>query len=174
MTVLKARIGGTWVTIPAGADEVYVGAAAPTDSATELWYDTSVNPTTFPGPWVGFTPTLTQPGAITKTVTAAQYTQIGKLVIAEVVLAVTGAGTAGQPIKIGLPVPARLAIVVAGSGSFYDISTTTRYICEVGGSSTTEAYLAVNGVSTDLLGVSPSLALANGDGLRYLVTYEAA
>lgn len=44
MTVLKARIGGAWVTLPGGTDEVWVGSTAPTDSATELWYDTSAVP----------------------------------------------------------------------------------------------------------------------------------
>src|SRR5207344_1253726 len=41
MPALKARIAGAWVTIPTGADEVFVGPTAPTDSATELWYDSS-------------------------------------------------------------------------------------------------------------------------------------
>lgn len=173
MGVLKAKVGGSWVDIGmSGADEVYVGATAPVDVTTELWYDTASNPTGVP--WTAYTPTLTQPGAITKNVTNAVYMQIGKTVIAQVILYVTGAGTAGQGIKIGLPVAARNASAIQGTGSFYDVSASTRYVCEVGGASTTEAYLAANGVSSDILGVSPSIALANADGLRYNIIYEAA
>jgi len=35
--VLKARIGGAWVPVGGGTDEVWVGPTTPTDSATELW-----------------------------------------------------------------------------------------------------------------------------------------
>ena len=37
MPTIKARVGGAWVDLTAGADEVWVGSAAPTDPATELW-----------------------------------------------------------------------------------------------------------------------------------------
>lgn len=124
--------------------------------------------------WMTFTPTLTQSAAVTKTVTSASYTQIGKTVTAEIVLAITGAGTAGQPIKVGLPVPARASNAVVGSGSMYDASASFRYVCEVGAATVSELYLGANGNSTDVLGVSPSLALAAGDGIRINVTYEAA
>ena len=42
MPTLKARIGGTWVPVGGGstADEVWIGTNTPTDSTTELWYDT--------------------------------------------------------------------------------------------------------------------------------------
>jgi len=41
MPVLKARISGAWVDVGGGGvDEVWIGTAAPTDTATELWYDT--------------------------------------------------------------------------------------------------------------------------------------
>ena len=50
MSVLKARVGGAWVAVPmaGGPDEVFVGPAAPTDSATELWYDTAAVPAVDP------------------------------------------------------------------------------------------------------------------------------
>lgn len=44
MPVLRARVGGVWVDVGGGVDEVSVGATAPTDSAVELWYDTSAVP----------------------------------------------------------------------------------------------------------------------------------
>ena len=37
MPTLKAKVGGNWVDLIAGTDEVWVGSAAPTDPATELW-----------------------------------------------------------------------------------------------------------------------------------------
>ena len=42
MPVLKARIGGAWVDVGGGADEVFIGPSDPiaTAPATELWYDT--------------------------------------------------------------------------------------------------------------------------------------
>src|SRR6187399_917519 len=50
MSVLKARVGGAWVAVPmaGGPDEVFVGPTAPTDSATELWYDTASQPAVDP------------------------------------------------------------------------------------------------------------------------------
>lgn len=44
MAVLYARVGGAWVTVGGGSDEVFIGATAPTDSAVELWYDTAAVP----------------------------------------------------------------------------------------------------------------------------------
>ena len=158
-------------------NEVQISADEPTIDTVELWVDTddpTGDGTVADTAWLTFTPTLTQGAAVAKTITSATYTRIGRSVIAEVVVAVTAAGTAGQPIKLGLPVPARAANAVVGSGSMYDASATFRYICEVGASSTSEVYLASNGTSTDLLGVSPSLALASGDSIRYNVSYEAA
>jgi hypothetical protein len=39
--VLKARVGGSWVDIAAGAiDEVWVGPSAPTDPNVQMWFDT--------------------------------------------------------------------------------------------------------------------------------------
>jgi len=40
MPTIKAKIGGTWVPIGGGGDEVWVGADTPTDNNVELWYDT--------------------------------------------------------------------------------------------------------------------------------------
>lgn len=158
-------------------DDIQVGPTAPTSPNAELWYDTSDTGVSLPnwaGPWTAFTPTLTQPGAIAKNVTAATFIVMGKLVIAQIHLAITGAGTAGQPIKVGLPVAARAANAVAGFGQFYDLSAGTRFVCWVSGASTTEAYLAVNGASTDLLGVSPSIGLAANDSIAIGAIYEAA
>jgi len=38
--VLKARIGGAWVPVGGGSDEVSIGPNDPGDTTTELWYDT--------------------------------------------------------------------------------------------------------------------------------------
>lgn len=59
MPVLKARVGGAWVDVGGGVDEVSVGPTAPTDSAVELWYDTSVpTPSVAPITTAIFVPTL--------------------------------------------------------------------------------------------------------------------
>jgi len=40
MPTLKARIGGAWVPVAGGSDEVSIGPNDPGDTTTELWYDT--------------------------------------------------------------------------------------------------------------------------------------
>jgi hypothetical protein len=40
MAVLNARIGGVWVPVGGGTEEVSVGPTAPTDPGIEMWYDT--------------------------------------------------------------------------------------------------------------------------------------
>jgi hypothetical protein len=59
MAVLYARVGGAWVPVGGGSDEVHIGPTEPTDSAVELWYDTdavpAVDPAKMPRGWVGRT-----------------------------------------------------------------------------------------------------------------------
>lgn len=177
MPVLKARIGGAWVNVGGGTDEVSIGTAEPVDPNIELWYDTDDPGVSFPnafGPWTAFTPTFTQSVTITKTVLTATYMQIGKLVICQVAMNATSAGTATNAVRVGLPIAARASNAVFGVGQLYDASTTTRYICGMFGMSATEVAFGINGVSSDVWGNSPNLAIASGDQMNYTVTYEAA
>ena len=50
--------------------------------------------------WVDWTPTVTQSGSVTVTVTRAKYKLINKVCHLNVLLAITGAGTANNAIVI--------------------------------------------------------------------------
>ncbi len=124
-----------------------------------------------------YTPTLTQSGTVTKTVTYAHYWQIGKLVLFWVKLAVTGAGSAGTTIAIGLPVATSAGPpdVIIGNCAWQDTSTGTQYPGVVIPVSTTVVNLfRVDASYTDGMGVDPNLALASTDVLNTTGMYEAA
>ena len=124
------------------------------------------------GEWTSFTPTLTQSGAVTKTVTYAKYTQINKLCICNVRLEVTGAGTTNNAITIGLPLTCSTsANVRIGIGTFYDGSTTITYNGAVQVTSTTTAAILPD-ATNNFAGITPNVALANGDNLSFSIMYE--
>lgn len=130
------------------------------------------------GAWTTFTPTLTQSATVTKTVTYARYTKIGRLVIAQVALAVTGAGTASNAVLIGLPVAAlnSAAIEDIGTGHIFDASAVLVYKGHATYASTTTIQLRPSSTTTTgVLGADTfTAALASGDEIGYSVTYEAA
>jgi len=125
--------------------------------------------------WTTFTPTLTQSGTVTKTVTYASYMKIGRLVIANVLLAVTGSGTGGNGVKVGLPVTAAQAGNMA-CGSFWiiDSSAVTNYTGVAELDSTSVVKGVANAQSSELGSASFTAALASGDTVSYAVMYEAA
>jgi hypothetical protein len=129
------------------------------------------------GAWnLTYTPTLTQSGAVGKTVTVARYTQIGKLVIGQVSLAVTSTGTGTQPILFGLPTAARTNALVVGSGFVYDASANICYSGVAFCSTTSTAGLVVEaGTGSGFIGATGmTAALASGDSVAAQFTYEAA
>jgi hypothetical protein len=126
------------------------------------------------GAWDTWTPTLTQSGTVTKTVTRATYTRVGRLIVASFDLAVTASGTGGTAVLVGLPVTAAASGVMSGAMLIYDLSTTTRYHGGAELQSTTTLGLSSDGVNTGVWGVTPSVALASGDIIRGTVSYEAA
>jgi hypothetical protein len=67
------------------------------------------------GAWTSYVPTLTQLGAVPKTVEYASYNRRGDEVKFDFSLAVTGAGgTAGNPIRVGTPPLAQIAFRALG------------------------------------------------------------
>jgi hypothetical protein len=126
------------------------------------------------GAWVSYTPTLTQSGAVTKTVTYAKFTQINKLCICNVRLEVTGAGTANNAITITLPLTcSSSANVRIGTALFYDGSTTISYNGAVQLLSTTTAAILPD-VTNNFAGITPNVALASGDNISFCLSYEVA
>jgi hypothetical protein len=125
-------------------------------------------------PWTTYTPTLTQPGAITKTATYARYQQSGKTVTVNFRLDVTGTGTSANLVLVGLPVAAAAATAIIGTGSIYDDSTGIRYVCQITGNTTTTCKFSIDGTSSNAWGIAPAIALANQDAIIGSLTYEAA
>jgi len=126
------------------------------------------------GAWTTFVPTLTQSGAVTKTVTSATYTQVGKLVIAQFNLSVTGAGTGGTGVLMGLPVTASGSLKSVGTCAIYDTSASTTYGGTCTSLSTTTVGFVGDWAGANTWGSQPSLALASGDVIRGTLMYETA
>ncbi len=127
--------------------------------------------------WETYTPTLTQSGAVTKTVTYAKFVRMGRTIVANVVLAVTGAGTANNAVKVGLPVAATTSALVVGIMEIIDASVgTTRYSGTAFLDSTTEI-VGICNADAPYMGQTGSdfaVALASGDSIRLAFSYEAA
>lgn len=128
--------------------------------------------------WTGYTPTLTQTGAVTKTVTYAAYSRVGRMIMANAKLTVTGTGTAGSGILIGLPVTAAQADGAIGSAYLFDTSANVvvKAVADLA-STTTFALYDSNTTSPNVMGSGTSAfvaALAVGDVLSFQIVYEAA
>jgi hypothetical protein len=125
--------------------------------------------------WQNWTPTITQSGTVSRTVTRARYAAVGKLTVAEVLLDFTGAGTGNNLISSTLPVTAAGAgSTASGIGSFIFRDTGTAfYVGTVYLVSTTALRFLVHNVGDDL-GRAPNFAIASGDALGFTIVYEAA
>jgi hypothetical protein len=128
--------------------------------------------------WSSYTPTLTQSGAVTKTVTYAKYIQIGKTVIVQVFLDVTGTGTGANVVLVGLPVTAAQNGVKpqeVGTGTVYDLSAVLAYKGQAILQSSTTVQFRASGTSSGVLGSTDfTAALASGDQISFTAMYEAA
>lgn len=128
--------------------------------------------------WTPYTPTLTQSGAVTKTVTYAKYQRVGRLIHFAVNLSITGTGTASNVVLVGLPVAASAGFdgCQLGPGLIYDSSASTVYNgnAAVVGTTTAHIWPAADGAVTALGGRAFTAALASGDLIRMSGTYEAA
>lgn len=130
------------------------------------------------GAWTTFTPTLTQSATVTKTVTYARYSRIGRTINVVVELAVTGAGTASNDVKVGLPVAAVSSSTTRalGVGFINDTSAGALYKGIVVPNSTTDIlFRQTNDTGQGTLGTAVFTAgLASGDTVTFTATYEAA
>ncbi len=129
--------------------------------------------------WTAYTPTLVQSGTVTKTVTYAKYTQVGKTVTAQIVLAAAGAGTANAKVTVTLPVTAAtMQSQPIGTGYISDASVVFTYPgLAVMDSTTTVAMLDSSqqtAVRSGQTGATFSAALASGDSIGLFLVYEAA
>lgn len=126
------------------------------------------------GQWTSYTPSLQQGGNVSKTVTYARYIKLGRLVIAEIYLQVTGSGSSSTAIEVGLPATAAQSIVSAGTFRVYDASVPTNRTGIAVLANTGEVSGLMDNV-TDYMGAAGfTAALASGDSVIVNVTYEAA
>lgn len=125
--------------------------------------------------WTAYTPTLTQSATVAKSANAA-YFKIGRLVMVQMVLNITGAGTAANQVVIGLPVTAAAPGLVAGYGFIFDSSAGAIFKGVVyQESATTLTLLPANTTTVGRLGADTfTAALANGDNVTLSVNYQSA
>lgn len=124
--------------------------------------------------WSTYVPTLTQSGAVTKTVTSAHYQQVGKTVRFQVALAVTGSGSSGSVIVVGLPVTAKVSSMPMGSGWVWDNSAGHFLVGGAQGSGTSGVQLVANAADTGLGAGNTAFGLASNDLVFVAGEYEAA
>jgi hypothetical protein len=120
-----------------------------------------------------FTPTLVQSGAVTKTVNYARYTKIGRYVLVNYYLTVTGSGTGANVIFLGLPLAAATSgLACVGTGMVFDSSASTFWHGPaIVATSTTVKFAAYN--AGNYLGAAGMTAgLASGDILSAFIAYE--
>jgi hypothetical protein len=128
--------------------------------------------------WTSWTPIVAQGVStnITKTVNYAKYLKVGRLVIANCRLDITGTGTAGSGLTISLDA----AITAASTGPrvggvhVFDSSTSTRYTGQAEFTSTTTVSFVGDWAGGGAWGTNPNIALASGDQIGFSIMYEAA
>lgn len=172
-------LGGLSSGTPTTVDAGDTGTAGVSSSASRADHEHPVSvtsaqlvPAAAIAAWTSYTPTLTQGGAVTKTVTYAKYLQFGKMVTVTVNLLSTGVGTAGQNVVVGLPITAANANAIVGSFRYLD-SGTALWVGTCFGSSTTTVVLQTANVAAEF-GQSPAVTMAANDTVQISVTYEAA
>ncbi len=127
--------------------------------------------------WNSWTPTITQSGALTKTVDYGAYIQIGKLVICQCRLALTSGGTTNNPIRISVPVTAASSQGYhVGVGQVTDASALQSYPGIVIKVSTTNFGIQRSDtiIFVNEIGQDPNFATASGDTVILSAMYEAA
>ena len=130
------------------------------------------------GAWRDWTPTVTQSGAVTVTVTEAKYCLVGKVCHIYAKLAVTGTGTGANAIVVGATPVAAQPAVAAGEGMVHgqawvqDAGAANYYGLAVNSSGANWIFPDTN--TREYIGVDPNFALANGDKIFFSATYRVA
>lgn len=125
--------------------------------------------------WTSYTPSLQQGGNVSKTVTYARYIKLGRLVIAEIYLQVTGSGSSSTAIEVGLPVTAAQSILSVGTFRVNDAAPSPTNRTGIAVLANTGEVSGLMDNVTDYMGAAGfTAALASGDSVIVNVTYEAA
>ncbi|MCL4295705.1 MAG: hypothetical protein KJ077_08255 [Anaerolineae bacterium] len=150
------------------------------DASEFQWSDDGATFTPVYGVWQTWTPTVVQSGSVTVTVTYARYTVIGKTVLTQVRLAVTGSGTAGNEVRIqGIPaaiapnrVDGSTAVAVCGTAVVYD-NGTAFYQGALVAVGANDLRIICHGEG-NRLGADPNFGLASGDVISFQGLWERA
>lgn len=122
-----------------------------------------------------YTPTVTQSGSVTVTVNHVAYQKIGRRVIGNILLSVSGSGTGGNAIIISLPHATSSTTGFAlGHGYLFDSSASSYYpfIAYRQGTSSMSLLRTAHEGTTPFLGISGfSAGLASGDIITCAFTY---
>lgn len=122
-----------------------------------------------------YVPTWTQSATVTKTVSRAAYTKVGRNVKGDVVMVATGAGTAANTLLFGLPVPAAFGgNTVIGECYLYDTSAGIFYTGPLVINSTTTCKFVITGSTIYAGAAGFTAAIAAGDQVSFDFDYEAA
>lgn len=124
--------------------------------------------------WTAWTPTVTQSGSVTVTVTRARYIVAGKIAHVQANLLVTGSGTITNAIVIGgqpaaIQSPANLII---GGGLIIDTGTQIYGGLSLVAVGATDWRFYGYAAGTSHAGVTPNFALANTDVIQFQAVYE--
>lgn len=130
------------------------------------------------GVWTSWTPSVVQSSSVSKTVAYGRYLKLGRLVICQTILAITGSGSSATAITVSVPVTAANGgNLPCGSGFFYEATGNVSYPLTVllkttgtFGFYTTASSIAQLGET----GSASNVALASGDSINLFATYEAA
>jgi hypothetical protein len=175
---LTVTVGGSTVATPAVALEPYAPAVgdyvATIDTEGARLVLGRVGTALPRGSWQTWTPTVGQGIALTGTLSANAWRYDGDMIEGVFRFAITGGGTgAGSRLDFTLPVAANPSTVpTIGHGSAYDVATSYRYVCSIELVSSTVAGFSSDGVSTNFLGISPSVAFGNTDSCYARVRYR--
>lgn len=127
-------------------------------------------------PSTSWTPTVTQSGSVTVTVSYAKYSIVGNVAVVRARLAVTGSGTIGNTIVIA-GIPAAIASIdtdtyaVIGTGF---IANTTAGTIHYHGALVAQGandWRIITDGSNSYLGINPSFALASGHTIALQAAY---
>lgn len=126
-----------------------------------------------------WSPVISQPGALGRTVTYANYQYEGAWITGELLLTLTGAGTANTKITITPPLNAESNLSQAcGYGYIYDASSNTRVPVIVFYAANNfemlDATQGTVGLSIGQTGTAFAVALANGDAVTFNFRYRWA
>lgn len=122
-----------------------------------------------------YTPAVTQSGSVAVTVNHAAYQKVGRRVIGNLLVSVSGSGTGGNAITISLPHATSSSTGFAlGHGYLLDSSASAYYpfVCYRSGSTAMSLLRTAHEGTTPFLGISGfSAALAVGDVITCAFTY---